>query len=498
MLNLVKEIRKINDPHLLYDWVKSVLVFDLLAILIGVLGGILIIKINQPVYILLGLIFIGVFGSSIFYVDFGLLVLVGLVYTRVSDALNHDYGIPSVLQIYIVLLFCGILGRWVLYREMPKGWIKGGALFSLYGLVCIVSLFIASDASVTMTALNNLLKDAIIMILVLVLLRKGTSFQQVVWMLIGVGIFLGTISCIQFLTKTFTNTYGGFASARIMEISGTTDDYRIGGPVSDANYFALIMVVIVILALERFLHEHRSFYRFIALWGLIVTLLCVVFSYSRGGFISLLAALTIFFFIYPPRFFQVPIIIMSLIAISFFLPPKYFDRIFSLNQFFHRTQPGEIQTNDSSFRDRAAQNLVAYEMIKSNPLFGIGLSNYRTDFNIYASRLGVSIGGLASAHNLYLEVAAETGFLGLFTFIALITNSLRITWKSYSAFLRAGNFEYAGMAIAFGIGFFGYLVGSIFIHGAYPRYFYLLVGIGYSLENVVREMLNIKGFRKYP
>ena len=73
--------------------------------------------------------------------------------------------------------------------------------------------------------------------------------------------------------------------------------------------------------------------------------------------------------------------------------------------------------------------------------------------------------------------------------MTLIVTAVVITWKARKKLLQANLSDYAGMVSAFGIGLFGYLVGAFFIHGAYPRYFYLLMGVGFSLEAVVMEML---------
>lgn len=468
---------------------RNVLLFSVLAVLIGGVFGIAIVKINQPAYILLGFLFLFIFAGSILYTEFGLLVLVFLIYTRVSDILVHNYDLPSVAQLYIALLFGAILGRWVLYREVPQGWLKSGVLISIYGLICFISLVFASDMSRAYDALIVLFKDAIIMVLVVILLQNGASFRRIIWILMGIGIFLGTISCFQFLTGTFTNSYWGFASARVMEITGTTSDYRIGGPVSDANYFAQIMVVIIPLALERFFHAHRKLHRFVALWALAVSTLTVIFTYSRGGFVALAFVVALFFFIYPPRFFQVPILIVSMVVMVFFLPEQYLDRILSLNQLF--PQSGALRTNDLSLRDRTTVNLVAFEMLRSNPLLGVGLSNFQTDYDKYAASIGKAIGLTnASAHNLYLEVAAETGILGLASFMALIVSVVSMGWRIRKKFLEANLFDYAGMTTAFSIGLLGYLVGAMFIHGAYPRYFYLLIGIGFALDKVAQNVIN--------
>ena len=53
----------------------------------------------------------------------------------------------------------------------------------------------------------------------------------------------------------------------------------------------------------------------------------------------------------------------------------------------------------------------------SNPLLGVGLGTYMFNFIRFA---GPDFSYIAYAHNCYLQIAAETGILGLLSFLALI------------------------------------------------------------------------------
>jgi hypothetical protein len=48
-------------------------------------------------------------------------------------------------------------------------------------------------------------------------------------------------------------------------------------------------------------------------------------------------------------------------------------------------------------------------------------------------------------------------------------------------FRQAGMEDYANMVTGFAIAFGGYMLSAVFVHAAYPRYFYLLLGIAYAL-----------------
>jgi putative inorganic carbon (hco3(-)) transporter len=465
-------------------------IFFFLAILTGVLSGVLVVVFGNPAYIFVGLIAIIVFAGAIFSVQFGLLAMVFIIYTRLSDVAIHSHNAPSVAKGFIALLVLAIFVRWAIFRETPTGWTKMGLLLGFYGLIGFSSMLYAANAARVMDALVYFAKDAVIAVVVVVLLQTGTSFRRVVWVLIFVGIFLGTLSSYQYLMGDFTNNFWGFANARVMQILGQTNDYRIGGPIGDPNFFAQIMVVITPLALERFIHEPRMIRRLIALWSLVVVVLSIMFTYSRGGFLALAVTILLYFIVYPPRSYQMPIFILSILLLFSFAPKNYFDRILSLDQFFGSTSSLRVQ--DDALRSRVTENLTAWEMVKSNPLLGVGLSNYSVVFAEYSKSLGVTIPDHeVAAHDLYLEVLAETGILGLSIFGLMIFLSLRAAFIARREFMRAHLSDYAGLVSSFAMGLIGYLVAATFVHGAYPRYFYLLIGICMSLEHVYKQVLEV-------
>jgi hypothetical protein len=47
--------------------------------------------------------------------------------------------------------------------------------------------------------------------------------------------------------------------------------------------------------------------------------------------------------------------------------------------------------------------------------------------------------------------------------------------------------DYANMTTGFAITLAGYLFAALFVHAAYPRYFYLLIGISFALSNLFAE-----------
>jgi hypothetical protein len=85
-------------------------------------------------------------------------------------------------------------------------------------------------------------------------------------------------------------------------------------------------------------------------------------------------------------------------------------------------------------------------------------------------------------------VAAETGIVGLLTFGALIGGAGMGALRARRSLAEAGEAEAEKIATGFGIALLGYLAGSIFLHLTYPRYFWLLLGIGLGMYALAEPM----------
>jgi putative inorganic carbon (hco3(-)) transporter len=458
------------------------------AALLGIAMGMLINYVDNPFYILVGLISLLSFIAAVVSVEFGLLFLVFITYTRFSDIAVHTYNAPSVAKSFIVILLIAIFIRWVVSNERPRGLLMPSLLVVAYGLVGFTSLLYAPNINAVMNSLSNYVKDALIALVVIALLKKPYQFRHVVYTLLVIGIFIGSISVHQHLTGNFTDNYGGFAVAEFMNIVGDTNDYRLSGPVGDPNFFAQVMIVLALLGVERLLHEKRLLLKVLAGWAAAVSTLTVVFTYSRGGTVALVLALLLFFWIYKLKPAQLIVALTLGIVMLLFAPPVYYERVLTLTDIIP-SRDGQINVRDDrAIQGRASENLTAWVMIMDRPLMGVGLNNFSHLYQQYSKSLGLAPSARnRSPHNLYLEVAAETGVVGLTVFLTMVTLALRSILYARRRFIEAGLEDYANMATGFAIAFCGYLLAALFVHASYPRYFYLLIGIAFSLSYMFEE-----------
>ncbi len=243
-----------------------------------------------------------------------------------------------------------------------------------YGLIGLISLLFAVDETRVQDALINFIKDAVILLIIVILLQRGLALRYVVWTLLAAGVFVGTINTYQYLTGSFQNNYWGFAQSSFSTIiSGGTQDYRVSGPVGlGPNGFGRYLLLIVPLALDRMWNEHKSILRFLAAWALAVSILALIFTYSRGAFLGLIAVLTVMFIYRPPRLQFLVITVLLGIFLFQFIPPTYSDRLTELTALLPGSSEYGAEGN-VSFRGRLSENKSAWMMFLDNPLFGVGL-----------------------------------------------------------------------------------------------------------------------------
>ncbi len=475
-----------RQPVTQNNWVT--LAFAALAIVGGGSLAFFVTTLENPLLLIFGFAGLLAVFAVMAKPEWGLYLLVFLGYTRFSDVAIAEHGLPSVLKPLIAIVGLAILVRWVVYRKHQPGWELPSLLIGAYGLVGFISLLHANDYISAQAAVIAFAKDAIIAIFVIFLLQRPQSLRHITWVLLAAGIFLGSLSVYQYVSGSYASTFGGFAQASYMNIIGSTNGFRLLGPFGSPNSFAQIMVVLVPLAFDRLFGEKRLILRILAGWALIAAILTTVFTFSRGGFIAL-SVVVLAFLLW--RRFSLPVIMLVLVlALIVFtmLPPQYTARLQTLTSFFSPNS-SSVQS-EVSFRGRASELSVGWLMFLDHPILGVGLNNYPSRYVEYSSMVGLDPRAEErSAHDLYIEIAAEQGIFGLLIFGLLLWRMFRGMLWAKSVFQSIQMPTYASLTLAFIISLTGYLTSALFIHNSYPRQFWLLVGIALAIPLIARKEL---------
>jgi hypothetical protein len=144
------------------------------------------------------------------------------------------------------------------------------------------------------------------------------------------------------------------------------------------------------------------------------------------------------------------------------------------------------QTPDSSIRERLQAWRVAATLFAHHPILGVGVGN----FDLYYREEVMLLGGETrrinlSAHSIFLEVAAERGLVGVIAFLGLLGAAAGGLLRAHRMISSAQSVEEASLVAAFGCGLLGYLAALLFLHDAFPQFFWLAMTFAIAMPRIV-------------
>ncbi len=412
----------------------------------------------------------------------GGLLLLFVSYTRLSDVGIAQYGLPSITQPLVLALAAATLvrrtcvgGSWGLHAHR-RLW----AALGLYVAVLWASAVWASNPASSVAAATELLKDLLIIYVIVETFDTPRRLRLAIWTVIIAGALLAGLSVLQAATHTYGNTYGGLAQAPVREITIGSNSERSAGPIGDPNFYGLILVALVPLALVRARDERGPFLRAVAVASALLLTAGLVLTYSRGDALVLAVVAVLYVPLARVRRSYVIAALVVLAPLASLAPQSFWDRVGSLGA----AAPTSTQA-DAALQDRAGSLAVAVAMFNDHPLTGVGAENFPDTYFPYALRLNVP-SAASHAHDLYLQILSETGLPGFITFGAAMLLALRASWRRRGAALATGDHVVDGLATSCLLALTAYLIGCLFLPSAYPRYLWVLVGLGMAAALVDR------------
>lgn len=202
------------------------------------------------------------------------------------------------------------------------------------------------------------------------------------------------------------------------------------------NQFATTSGFLIIIFVVYLIYGDNNFFRIFSIFGVSASIIANKLSYSRGAMLALLTALIILISLVLWDKFNEKLnkkliisvisitIIIFILVIPFLMPDRLIERFKNTNF--------DKNTNGRLVLYRASVN-----MIKNNPILGVGISSFNKAYNDYLqnnlskkqiSRLNLEFG---KAHNVYLDIAAKQGIVSLILFIIILYKALKIGLNNF-------------------------------------------------------------------
>ena len=209
---------------------------------------------------------------------------------------------------------------------------------------------------------------------------------------------------------------------------------------------------------------------------------CVVASSSRGAVIGVIAVLFYLSF-FSKQKVRAWLVSASFICLGYFFMPV---------QFLARFQTaGE----DATSLSRIYYWEKAKEMLHQHPYLGVGYYNWVPYYRDHYFNPQL-YWRLEEAHNTYLQLGAEIGYIGLGIFIGLVSVSFLINWSSERLARRPGLEFLRALSLGMNAAGMGLVFASIFLTSFFMPNYWIHFALTVALRNVIRK--KIAPVREFP
>jgi len=373
----------------------------------------------------------------------GVLVFSLLSYMRIQD-LAWGFARYQRWSFYVALL--ALAGYLIDPRRKPpilelRTWL----LILLMLLVGVGMAFATGEASLDKAAYAEYCKVIYIALFTTAVVQTRDQLRFLVWTIALSFAFYGVKS----------GTMGLLSGGALKIQRGP------GGMLEDNNAFALALAMAVPLMIHLATSEKRQLFRR-ALWIMApLTMLAVLLTYSRGAFLAMSFGIVILLWRSQRRVAGLSLVALAVVGALLVLPQAYVDRIRSIKDY----------ETEGSARGRIDAWIVAWNMIEDNPLLGVGLDRFRSNYIQYDYNRPADLPedkGTRVAHNSYFQIWAECGTPAFLIYMLLLFLTFNELWAIQKEARRRYNASWIlSYATAFEASMGIFLVGAVFLNRAH-------------------------------
>lgn len=407
-------------------------------------------------------------------------ILVVLAYSNASDLLTRATGAPSLLQPLIGIL--AIVVFFARKRLHPAGSIFTllTLLLALYCVAVFASTIWAVDRDLADQRVSEIAKGFAIYLLVAMLAATWSSLRQGMAALVVCASVLAMLSLYQIATNQYDNDFFGFSQVESGNIYSDVSGTRIAGPVHDPNFYAQLLLIAIPLAIVAAISSRDTRRRILYIAGALISAAAAILTYSRGAFFAMLAMGALLLASLRVRVMHFAVAAAAVVLVFLALPPALTARLGTVEQLLPGAQSGVER--DASVEKRKLVLGTAWSMFSEQPFLGVGAANFSTRFNHYAAIAGSSSpqyddpGSTQFPHSLYMQIAAETGVVGFALFASAMAVAVVSLIRSNRHLVALRRDDLAALAAGTGVALCGFLLTSMFLHGAYQRPLFIVLG----------------------
>jgi hypothetical protein len=240
-----------------------------------------------------------------------------------------------------------------------------------------------------------------------------------------------------------------------------------GNYFADENDVALYVNMIIPFCYFLFLIEKNKKTKIFFAGALVIGLLAVIISFSRGGFVGLVLMFFIVWLVSPRKMVSLSLILILGTVGYFFSDPAY-----------RKDMATVTDTKESTAHARLMSWASAWDMFLDYPL-GVGGNNFQVHFPDYqGDRFNRGMWGRV-AHSLWFTLLPELGVLGVFIYFRLLFFNIKgiVSLKTKKPVLSEDEKYINSMSIAFLASLVGFFASASFLSALYYAHYWYLTAV---------------------
>jgi len=359
------------------------------------------------------------------------------------------------------------------------------AMFAFGGIMLATAPFSVWPGGVIDEVLNSYLKIVVVFVLMMNVLTTVDRLDRLMWVIVACTGVIAAMSVFNYF-RGYNLVEGGRLAGPVGGIFGNPNDLAM-------NMTSFLPAAIVIALSAR----QPSGRRLVAALTAALMVATIVFTKSRGGLLGIVAALGAIALL--GRWMRRgvgTITIVAALVVTPFLPESFWARMVSIVD----------EEADKQFTgSRETRRIVMQEGIDTFlefPLTGVGVGQFK-NYNPPERKER-----WRETHNVLIQVASETGILGLFAFsfliiaaaVAAVTTQRRVRLARR---LKAPDSEHddantlGELTLGLTAGLIGWFVCAMFASVAYNWTFYYLLALIVAARELARDRLPDPGQKRF-
>lgn len=378
------------------------------------------------------------------YPRMGIIIVVGLIYSNFATLVGG--GLFKIVVVYTLVV-------WLINNLMndPKFVShRTSSYVGLFTLLVIISIVPASNKELALEAFVTYMKSAILYLLIINLVDSPKMMKYTLWAIVlmaGVNAFVG-------MTNFFSNVI----------LAGRVSALR-----EDPNNLAIILVTAVPLTVALIKEQKHLISKMILVVCGISIIITTALTYSRGGAIAL--GFVLLWMLYHERKNKF-VIILSILVLTVII-------YLFVEEFSHYQRLIRLVVKDQSFLQRLKLYRGGIKMFISNPLIGVGIGN----FIVWSTRYTGLMMALY-AHNIFLHIGAETGIVGLLSFVLILFSGFKAAVHAHRNGLKYNVRSVVNYANGIKISLVGFIVAGMFLSQHFNKALWTLLGLCVAIEKI--------------